>query len=133
MNKVIIGSLVVIALAFGGMVLFLQENSSNVSTNPAEQTNVSLIDGKQVIEIQARGGYSPRVTVAQANVPTVINVRTKGTFDCSSALTVPAVGFRGMLPASGVTPIEIPPQAPGATIQGVCSMGMYSFSVSFRE
>jgi plastocyanin domain-containing protein len=94
--------------------------------------NASVIDGKQVIEIKAKGGYAPRVTVAKANMPTVINVQTSGTFDCSSALTVPAIGFCTMLPSSGVTPIEIPPQQPGTTIKGVCSMGMYSFAVNFN-
>ena len=95
-------------------------------------TNVSVVDGKQVIQINAKGGYAPRVTTAKANMPTVINVQTNGTYDCSSALTVAAVGFRKSLPASGVTPIEVPPQQPGATVKGVCAMGMYNFAVNFN-
>lgn len=132
MNKIIIGSLVVIALAVGGMFWLLRSGTSNTQTNTNRQANVSVVDGKQVIEIKAKGGYAPRVTVAKANMPTVINVQTNGTFDCSVALTVPAIGFRTMLPSSGVTPIEIPPQQPGTTVRGVCSMGMYSFAVNFN-
>lgn len=132
MNKVIIGSLVVMVLAVGGIFVLLRSGSSDISTNTNGQANVSVVDGKQVIQIHAKGGYAPRVTVAKANMPTVINVQTNGTFDCSSALTVPAVGFRKNLPATGVTPIEIPPQQPGTTIKGVCSMGMYNFAVNFN-
>lgn len=132
MNKVIIGSLVVMILAIGGIFMLLRGGGSNAPTSSTGQTNVAVIDGKQVIEIKAKGGYAPRVTVAKANMPTVINVQTNGTFDCSSALTVPAIGFRTMLSSSGVTPIEIPPQQPGTTIKGVCSMGMYSFAVNFN-
>lgn len=132
MNKVIIGSLIVMVLAVGGMFMLLRSGSPNTTGNTNGQTNVAVVDGKQVIQIKAKGGYAPRVTVAKANMPTVINVQTNGTFDCSSALTVPAVGFRTMLPSSGVTPIEIPPQQPGTTIKGVCSMGMYNFAVNFN-
>lgn len=130
MNKVIIGSLVVMVLAVGGIFMILR--GGNTPAGSTGQANTSIVDGKQVIEIKAKGGYTPRVTMAKANMPTVINVQTNGTFDCSSALTVPAVGFRGMLPPSGITPIEIPPQQPGTTIKGVCSMGMYSFAVNFN-
>lgn len=132
MNKMIIGSLVVTILAIGGIFILLRGGGSRVPAGSTPQMNVSLVDGKQVVEIKAKGGYAPRVTVAKANMPTVINVQTNGTFDCSSALTVPAVGFRAMLPPSGVTPIEIPPQQPGTTIKGVCSMGMYSFAINFN-
>ncbi len=132
MNKVIVGSLVVMVLAVGGIFMLLRGGGSNTPVGSTGQTNVSVIDGKQVIDIKAKGGYAPRVTVAKANMPTVINVQTNGTFDCSSALTVAAIGFRTMLPSSGVTPIEIPPQQPGTTIKGVCSMGMYNFAVNFN-
>lgn len=132
MNKVIVGSLAVTVVAIGGIFALLRGGGSAVPDSPAGQTNVSAVGGKQVVEIRAKGGYAPRVTAAKANVATVINVQTNGTFDCSSALTVPAVGFRAMLPSSGITPIEIPPQRPGTTIKGVCSMGMYSFTVKFN-
>lgn len=131
-NKVVIGSLVVIVVTIGGIFSLLRGNTSAPPTNSGQQTNVSIVDEKQVITLRAKGGYAPRVTVAKANMPTVINMETNGAFDCSAALVVPAVGFRQNLPASGTTPIEIPPQPPGTTIKGVCSMGMYSFAVKFE-
>jgi plastocyanin domain-containing protein len=133
MKKVIIGSITLTVLAIGGIVVLSRNNGSEKPiASTSTQTNVAIVDGKQVIQINAKGGYAPRVTVAKANTPTVINVVTNGTYDCSSSLTVEAVGFRKMLPATGVTPIEIPPQKPGTTIKGLCTMGMYHFSVSFN-
>ena len=59
-------------------------------------------------------------------------MKTSGTFDCSSALVIPALGYRTNLPAQGVTDIEVPPQAAGTRLQGLCAMGMYSFVVNFN-
>lgn len=133
MNRTIIGSILVMVLAVGGIFVLLREGGSPSSSASSGQRNVSMVDGKQVIEITAKGGYAPRVTTARANIPTVINVKTNGTFDCSSALTMPAVGFRKNLPPSGITQIELPPQRSGAMVKGICAMGMYSFAVNFSE
>lgn len=133
MNKIIVGSVVFTVLAIGGIVALLRTGGTAVLVAPTgSQANVAVVDGKQVIQITAKGGYAPRVTVAKANTPTVINVQTNGTYDCSSSLSIPSVGFRKILPASGMTQIEIPPQKSGATVKGVCAMGMYSFAVNFN-
>jgi plastocyanin domain-containing protein len=132
MNKIIIGSIVVMVLAVGGIFTLLRGSNSGTAPVANEQANVATVDGKQVIQINAKGGYAPRVTLAKANMPTVINVTTNGTFDCSSSLSIPSIGFRKALPASGTTPIEVPPQQAGATIKGVCAMGMYNFAVNFN-
>lgn len=94
--------------------------------------SVEVVDGKQIVSILARGGYTPQEMVVDAEVPTVLKMITRGTFDCSAALVVPSVGYRGILPQSGETLINIPPQKVGAVVQGVCSMGMYSFVLEFR-
>ena len=129
MNRIsisIIAGLVII----GGSIFVTTGNSSSQETIPSP--TATMIGGKQVIEIDAKGGYSPRVTLAKANTPTTIKIKTSGTFDCSSAVTIPKIGYRANLPSSGVTDIEIPPQKPGATIQGLCAMGMYNFQVRFN-
>ncbi|MBP6860161.1 MAG: hypothetical protein KBC38_01195 [Candidatus Pacebacteria bacterium] len=121
------------AVIFGGLLIggaLLLSGSS--ATDAVEGVNVSVVDGKQIIEIGAKGGYSPRETIAKADIPTVLRVATKGTFDCSSALTIPAIGYQNSLPPSGTTDIEIPPQKPGTTLQGLCAMGMYNFSIKFN-
>lgn len=94
-------------------------------------TNVAMEDGTQIVTITARGGYAPRSTTAAAGVPTILRMVTKGSLDCSSALTVPSIGYSAYLPRSGNTDIPLPPQEPGASIRGICAMGMYSFTVSF--
>lgn len=132
MKKVFVISSLITVAAFVGIIVLLKGNGSNTTTVPSGQTNVSVVDGKQVIQIDAKGGYAPRNTIAKANMPTTLNVKTNGTYDCSSSLSIPSLGYRSSLPPSGVTPIEIPPQPAGTTIKGVCAMGMYSFAVNFN-
>lgn len=117
-----------IAVALIGGVSFLGKGGDTNQT----VKNVSIVDGKQIIDITAKGNYSPKSTTAQAGIPTVIKVSTNGTFDCTSALTIPALGYRNNLPPSGVTEIEVPPQEAGAKIKGICAMGMYNFSINFN-
>lgn len=132
MNKLFLWSGVVTLFAMGAIVFLVRSVAPSASADIAgAPTNVVMAEGIQTIRINAKGGYAPRTTKAQANTPTVLNVVTNGTYDCSLALSIPAVGFRQNLPASGTTPITLPPQVPGTTIKGVCSMGMYSFSVTF--
>jgi len=101
-------------------------NAQNVSPN------VKLSGGKQEILIQAGEGYNPLKTLAKADVPTSLRVKTSGTLDCSLALAIPALGFRKTLPITGETVIDVPPQRSGAKLQGVCSMAMYSFEITFQ-
>lgn len=98
----------------------------------AGQTYASVVGGGQTIEISAKNGYSPRDTTARANVPTELKIKTSGTFDCSSALSIPKLGYQTILPPSGETVVDVPPQAAGSTLKGLCSMGMYSFTIRFE-
>ncbi|MEI6296513.1 MAG: cupredoxin domain-containing protein [bacterium] len=100
--------------------------------NIKDSNNVSVVDGKQIIEINAKGGYSPRETLAKAGVPTVVKVITNSTYDCSSALSIPAINFRKNLPLNGETLVDIPAQNIGSEIQGLCGMGMYNFKIKFN-
>ncbi len=129
-KNLIISTLLTIA-ALVGIILLIRKGITTESVANGS-SNVSMVDGKQVIRIDAKGGYAPRMTIAHANVPTTLLVKTNGTFDCSSGVSIPSLGFRTTLPSSGDTPIEIPPQSAGKTITAVCSMGMYNFTVSFR-
>jgi len=103
-------------------------------TKPGDtaRANVSNVGESQVIEISAKGGYSPRETAAKAGTPTILKIKTSGTFDCSSALTIPKLGYQTNLPPSGETVVDVPPQKAGSTLTGLCSMGMYSFTIRFE-
>lgn len=128
MKDVKVAILVAIFL-IGGTLIFIGTSNSG----PEERReNVSIIDGVQVIDISARGGYLPKVTYAKAGIPTVLKVETYNTFDCSSALVIPSLGYRKTLEPSGIEEIEVPPQNAGEKINGLCSMGMYGFEVKFE-
>lgn len=125
-NKAIYISIIFVLILIWGAIFLGGKN------NQESKNNVSIVDGKQIIEIGAKGGYSPRTTNAQANIPTVIKMKTNGSFDCSSALVIPSLNYRNNLPLSGETSIEVPAQKPGAKLQGLCAMGMYSFTIDFN-
>ncbi len=103
------------------------------STELADGQNVRMENGQQVITIAAKGGYSPRSTTAQAGIPTILEFKTSGSFDCSSALVIPSLNYQVNLPASGLTTLELPAQEANTTLTGLCAMGMYSFKISFIE
>jgi len=130
MNKTALSILIsAVIIAF---VLFLSGSPRTTPDIEANVNNVSVVDGKQIVTISAKGGYSPRVTNAKADISTIIRVATQGTFDCSAALTIPGIGYRKTLPPSGNTDIELAPQKTGTSLQGICSMGMYSFKINFN-
>ena len=123
-------SIIISSVIIAAAVLFV--NLGGVSQSSGNNENVSILDGKQIVEITARGGYSPQLSLARANTPTILRVKTVGAVDCSRALSIPAIGYRQNLPLSGVSEIEIPPQKAGGILRGVCAMGMYSFAVNFE-
>ncbi len=93
-------------------------------------SNVSLQNGVQYVVINARGGYSPRTSTIQPGIPTKLVMKTNNTYDCSSALVIRSVGYRSMLPPDGETIIDLGTPKTGSKIQGLCSMGMYSFTLN---
>ncbi|OGI46245.1 hypothetical protein A2121_02950 [Candidatus Nomurabacteria bacterium GWB1_40_6] len=117
-----LGLVVAIGIVFWGG----KENSESVQ-------NVEIKDGVQYVTIDAKGGYSPRLSTAKAGIPTKLIVKTDGTYDCSSSLVVRAVGFQKLLPQTGETEIDLGIPEAGVPIEGVCGMGMYSFNVNFQN
>lgn len=95
-------------------------------------SSVSTVDGTQIIDITAKGGYSPRQITAQAGIPTMIRMRTNGTYDCSSSLVIPKLKYRKALSPTGVEEIQISADQAQGTMQGLCGMGMYQFKVVFQ-
>jgi plastocyanin domain-containing protein len=130
MKSIVLAIGIVIILVLGTIIF------TRITSNPndllANVNNVSVVDGTQIIEITAKGGYAPQVTIAKADMPTIIRVDTKGTFDCSSSLTIPTIGYRGNLPITGTIDIPIPSQTAGTELQGLCGMGMYNFLITFN-
>lgn len=124
-------ALIISAVLIGGAII-LSQSTPNGSQNVPSADNVSIVDGQQIIDITAKGGYSPRVTIAKAGMPTIIRFKTSGTFDCSSFIRIPSMGVTKNLPPTGTTDIVITnPQA--GPLQGMCGMGMYPFQVNFEN
>ncbi len=130
---------IIIAIGLIGLGLYIKNNrnqTSNdtinkVSTEVTNVNNVSVVDGKQIIEINAKGGYTPRKSFAKSGIPTILRFNTKGTFDCSSSVRIPSMNISKILPQSGVTDIDLGTQKTG-TLNGSCGMGMYPFEIEFQ-
>ena len=118
-----------IAIVVGAILISGNDSRDTISTPKA--SNVSIVDGKQIIEIDARGGYTPRQSFAKAGIPTVVRFNTKNTFDCSSYVRIPSLNISKTLAQTGSTDIEIGSQGV-QTLQGSCGMGMYPFEVVFE-
>ncbi len=131
-TKTIAISILVTAIIIAGTIILVNGDKSSNNTISQAANNVSMVGDKQIISIDAKGGYSPRVTNAKAGVPTVIKVNTHGTFDCSSSLVIPSLGYHNNLSPSGETTIDVSPQKTGSKLQGLCSMGMYNFTINFN-
>lgn len=130
MNKSIIISLVMSVLLIGGAFWLTTRSLAG----GAEGTSAaSVVDGTQYIDISAKGGYSPRIVTAKAGMPTVLRVKTSGTFDCSASLVIPKLSYQKFLQPSGTEEIAISPEQAQGTMQGLCAMGMYNFQIQFTR
>lgn len=140
MNKTYIAITVAVVLVIGAFTLSMLGNGG-VETQTGAQgnvqaggmsPNVTMVDGKQIIMIDVKGGYKPGKSVAKAGVSTIIRFKTNGTFDCSSSIRIPSLNVSQVLPQAGATDINAGTSTVGV-LQGMCGMGMYRFEVEFRS
>ena len=133
MKSIFISLVIGLGLVGGAFWLLSDKTSSNDERKVVVDNvnNVQVVDGIQIINIKAKGGYSPQNSIAKAGLPTVIRFNTSGTFDCSSAVRIPSLDINTNLPPSGSTDIDIGESKLGA-LQVTCGMGMYSFVVNFE-
>ena len=126
MNKKIISAarsmLVLIAI---GAQLFKRE--------AAQSANVSMNRDVQAIQISATPtAYEPNITIARANMPSVIQLNSQNNYGCTRELRIPAFNVQATLPNTGQEQIKLSAQAKGSVLDAVCSMGMYRFSIRFE-
>ncbi len=132
--KEIIVAIILAGALIGGAIIITRGNTSTSVFDDAPTVmvnNVTIVDGKQIIEIKARGGYQPRKSVARAGIPTIIRFNTSGTFDCSSSVRIPSLNISKSLPQTGSTDVDVGTHI-ASTLKGSCGMGMYPFEVEFR-
>lgn len=109
------------------LIIFGNSGKSNINTI----TPASYSEGKQIIDLTAKGGFSPNTITAKANVETILNVITNKTFDCSSSIRIPKLNISENLPLTGTTQIALGSYNSGEEIDGTCLMGMYNFKIKF--
>lgn len=132
MKGIILSVVIVLGLIGGSFWLSKSGTNSSQTGTSVNENNVSIVDGKQIVTIKARGGYQPRKSYAQSGIPTVVRFSTNGTFDCSSFIRIPSLNISQSLPQKGNTDIEIgTPQV--STLKGSCGMGMYPFEIEFKS
>ena len=131
MNKSLFISVAVSGLLIGGALWFVSLQSRAGEADGVAPT-ASIIDGVQTIDISAKGGYTPRKVIAKAGIPTVLRVKTSGTFDCSASLVIPNLSYQKFLPPSGTEEIVLSAEQARGALQGLCSMGMYNFQIIFE-
>jgi plastocyanin domain-containing protein len=107
------------------------DKDTMVTLSKEDAQSVHIENGVQIIRVLAFGGYSPKLIHAQSEIPTKLEVETKGTYDCSSAFTIPSLEYMKILPPTGITTIDIPPQSTGSSLLALCGMGMYSLEIQF--
>jgi plastocyanin domain-containing protein len=131
MNKV--ASLIITLALMVSIGIIFSGKSENGSDQSAVQSaeNVEIKNGVQYITINARGGYLPRISKAQANIPTKLIVKTNSTYDCSLSLVIRSIGYQKILSPTGEEVIDLNTPQVG-TLQGLCGMGMYNFAVNFN-
>lgn len=117
-------------ILIGGSILFTRNTPGARDVPPAN--NVTIVDGQQIIDIRAKGGFTPRTSTAKAGIPTVLRFHTSGTFDCSSFIRIPSMGISKNLPSTGTIDIAVATPQVGP-LQGMCGMGMYPFQVNFQS
>lgn len=123
-------SIIIAALLIGGAFLLTQKGSNTQDAVPAN--NISIVDGQQIIDITAKGGYSPRTSTAKAGIPTILRFHTSSTFDCSSAVRIPSMGVSKNLSSTDTYDVPVLDPKVGPLI-GMCGMGMYPFQVNFQS
>lgn len=126
MKSTIISVIIALALIGGAIALSRTTSSSDGPTI----NNVAIVDGVQIIDLTAKGGYTPRKSTAKSGIPTTLRVNTNGTIDCSSSIRIPSMDISQNLPQSGVTEIALGSPSAGV-LNGTCGMGMYPFEINF--
>ena len=76
MNKTVL-AIIIGSVLIGGAILFSGSKNGTTTTPIAQVDNVSISDGKQIVAIDAKGGYSPERSVAKADTPTILRMKTR--------------------------------------------------------
>ncbi len=97
-----------------------------------DTAEVGVENGVQIVEIAAKGGFNPSQIEAQAGLATEIRFTTNGTYDCSSTVVIPSLGYEATLAPTGTEKLLLSAVQATGTLKGTCGMGMYNFEIDFQ-
>lgn len=103
-----------------------QANFPSVSADAPPESS------SDVIVYANNDGYYPYESLAIADVPVSLRLKTNNTISCSRSFVIPSLNIKALLDATGEKVIEIPPQKSGTTLNYACSMGMYTGVIKFQ-
>jgi sulfite exporter TauE/SafE len=115
-------------LAFGNLTSGLAAEPTPAATSAA----VFNMDGIIQLSVE-NNGYFPRTLHAKAGTSLTLALVTDNTRSCSRDFVIPALKVYQLLPTSGTTMVDIPPQEAGSVLNFTCSMGMYSGQIVFDQ
>ncbi len=124
----------ILVLIFAAFSVFIFSSCKNVpvTDNKTVDSGAVVISGdQQIIEVIARGGYSPRKINVKAGIPTILIMKSDRAYGCERAFRIPKLGISQILPENGNTEFDLGSQDAGTKLTGVCSMGMYYFEIFF--
>lgn len=111
--------------------IFSSSGEGNIQAQAAEDPNVQIVDGKQVVNMKVVGlSYTPhRFTVVQG-IPVEWRIDGSRAQGCAQVITAPKLGITEYLPPQGIKTITFTPEEIG-TISFSCTMGMTTRGAAF--
>ena len=118
----------------GSPVSFANLTRGGLAAEATPSPATTNVGEEGVLELQvANNGYFPATLHAPANTALTLALVTDNTTSCARDFVIPALGFYQLLPRSGVTTTELPPQEAGSILRYTCSMGMYTGQIVFDQ
>lgn len=106
---------------------------TSCGANQGASAATGQADSTNAITVRAlNDGYFPASTRAKAGQPVRLDLVTEKTYSCAQAFVIPTLHIERLLPESGVTSINLPPQKAGSVLRYTCSMGMYTGQIRFE-
>jgi sulfite exporter TauE/SafE len=121
-------------LAFGNLTAGLAAEYSRAAEPTSAATSAAAFNMDGILQLSVENnGYFPRTLHAKADTALKLALVTDNTRSCSRDFVIPALKVYQLLPTSGTTMVDIPPQEAGSVLNFTCSMGMYSGQIVFDQ
>ena len=91
--------------------------------SPQKATHAQVEDGRQVVDITVKGGYSPSLIRVEAGTPVRLRFDRQENSDCTARVVFPDFRKSASLAAFGTTTLDLDVQEPGE-YSWACGMNM---------